>query len=254
MPHLHEDMMASRIPGLARAAWPWALLVAMGTLLIWRPAWFEVLGVGVLAVGVIIFVLVLAIYGFAWLAPARAKKAGITQSEASFVGQEHAGSRLRMIELPDATCRVELSLGYYALSFLALGVGGPGLVAMFLANGAVSDLRHPMMIFAALFSIGLCLLLAYLLFVYVFRRPSLTIAPGEVVLRRGRREVKRFDRRDIAELRKDVRVYDDEGNEARCYILVARASDGSNNRLAASGRQEDIDRIAARMRLLLGLR
>jgi hypothetical protein len=54
-------MMAGRILGLARGAWPWTLFVAMGALLVWRPAWFEVLGVGVLAVGVIIFVLLLAI-------------------------------------------------------------------------------------------------------------------------------------------------------------------------------------------------
>jgi hypothetical protein len=248
--------MAGRTSGQARAAWPWFLFVAMGALLIWRPAWFEMLGAGVLVVAAIIFfVLVLAAYGFAWLAPARAKKAGITLSDVSFVGQEHAGSRLRMIAAPGAACRVELSRRHYALSFLALGVGGPGLVAMFLANGAVSDLRHPIMIFAALFSLGLCALLAYLLFVYVFRRPSLTMAPGAVVLRRGRREVKRFDRRDISELRNDMRVYcDNDDNEARCYILVAHTSDGSDHRLAASGRRQDIDQIAARMRLLLGLR
>lgn len=249
--------MAGRISGAGRRAWPWFLFVAVGALLIWRPAWFEALGAGVLVVGaIIVFVIVLALYGFAWLAPARARKAGITLSEVSFVGQEHAGSRLRMIEAPDATCRVELSRGDYVLRFLALGGGGgPGLVALFLANGALSDLRHPMMIFATLFSLALCTLLAHLLFVYVFRRPSLTMAPGEVVLRKGRRKVKSYERRDIAELRSDMHLYrDSEGDEARCYILVAHASDGSDHRLAASGCREDIDQIAARMRLLLGLR
>jgi hypothetical protein len=246
--------MASRVAGRARVS-PWIVIVAMGALLVWRPAWFEMLGAGVLVLAAIFFALVLAIYGFAWLAPARANKVGITLSEISFVGQEHAGSRLRMIEAPDGTCRIEVSRGNYALSFLALAAGGPGLVALFAVNGTASDLRHPMMIFAALFSLGLCLLLAWQLFVYVFRRPSLAAAPDEVVLRRGRREIRKFGRRNIAELRNDERVYlDDEGTEARCYILVARSSDGSAHRLAASGRRDDIEQIAARMRSLLGLR
>jgi hypothetical protein len=239
---------------MARRAWPWALLLATGALLIWRPAWFEVLGAGVLVVAVIIFAPLLAIYAFARYAPGRAGQAGITIAQVSFVGQEHASSRLRVIEAPDAI-RVELSRGLYALSFGALGVGGPGLIAMFLANGAASDLRHPMMIFAALFSIGLSILLVYLLYVYLFRRPSLTMAPGFVVLRQGRREIERLGRDDIAELRRETHLYLDDGDhEARCYILVAQTRDGSERRLLASGREDEIDRIAARMRSLLGLR
>ena len=180
---------------------------------------------------------------------------GSSIDQVSFVGREHASSRLRVIEAPDASCRVELSRGLYALSFGALGVGGPGLIAMFVANGAASDLRHPLMIFMALFSLGLSILLVHLLYVYLFRRPSLTMAPGLVVLRRGRREIERFGRDDIAELRRETRVYlDDDDPEARCYVLVARTRDGSERRLVAAGREEEIDRIAVRMRVLLGLR
>jgi hypothetical protein len=148
-----------------------------------------------------------------------------------------------------------MSRGHYAVSFAALGVAGPGMVALFLARGATSDLRHPMMMFAAAFTLGMSALLACLLFVYVFRRPSLTMAPGEVVLRRGRSAHMRLGRADIAGLRSDTHIYrDNDGNAARCYILIARASDGSDKRLAASGRLEEIERIAGRMRLLLGLR
>lgn len=247
--------MTGRIAGRGHATGPWAVLLAMGALLIWRPAWFEMLGAGVVGVAALVFVLALASYGFVRLAPARAKRAGITLSDISFVGQEHASCRLRMIETPDATCRVELSRGIYALRFLALGAGGPGLVVLFAANGQASELRHPMMIFGALFSLGLCVLLVRQLYIWVLRRPSLTLTPDQVVLRRGRREIMRFGRRDIAELRDEVRVYlDDDGAEARCYVLVARLRDGSEHRLAASGRRDDIERISARMRSVLGLR
>ena len=248
--------MAHRFAEPARRTWRWALpIVAIGALLIWRPGWFEVLGVVVLGFGVVVFVLMLAVYAFAVLAPGCAGRAGIRLSQVSFVGHEHAGSRLRIIEEPDGACRIEVSRGHYAVSFAALGVAGPGMVAMFRANGAISDLRHPMMIFAAAFTLGMCALLAYLLFVYVFRRPSLSIAPGEVVLRRGRSAHMRLGRADIAGLRSDTHIYrDNDGNEARCYVLIARAGDGSNKRLAASGRVEEIDQIAARIRLLLGLR
>jgi hypothetical protein len=248
--------MAHSFAEPARRRWLWALpLAATAALLIWRPGWFVALGIGVLGCGGVVLVLMLAIYAFALLAPERARRAGIRVADVSFVGQEHASTRLRMIEQPGGACRIEMSRGYYAVSFAALGVAGPGMVALFLARGAISDMRHPMMMFAAAFTLGMCALLAYLLFVYVFRQPSLTMAPGEVVLRRGRSEHARLGRADVAELRSDPHIYrDNDGNEARCYVLVAGASDGSDKRLAASGRLEEIERIAGRMRLLLGLR
>src|SRR6202023_25399 len=63
---VQEDRMAHRFAEPARRTWRWALpIVAIGALLIWRPGWFEVLGVVVLGFGVVVFVLMLAVYAFA---------------------------------------------------------------------------------------------------------------------------------------------------------------------------------------------
>jgi hypothetical protein len=237
---------------LAGGAWPLAALLI--ALLIWRPGWFLALGLGLAAIAATILVLALAVYAFAMLAPERAKKAGIRLSEVSFVGKEHASSRLCMIDGPNGTCNIELSRGHYAVVFLALAAGGPGLLAMFIVKLPVSDIYNPMVIFAVTFSISLCILLAYQVFIYVFQRPSLKMEPGAVVLCSGRSEVKRFCGADIAGLRIETRLYyDEDGGERRYNLLIARLSDGSDKRLLATGRHEEIEQIAARMRLLLDL-
>ena len=241
-----------RSASLAGGAWPAAALLI--ALLIWRPGWFLALGFGLAAIAAITLLLALAVYAFAVLAPERAKKAGFSLSEVSFLGKEHAGSRLCMIEGPNEICRVEQSPGYYAVVFLALAAGGPGLLVMFIVNSSISDFYNPMNIFVVTFSIVLCILLAWQIFIYVFQKPSVKVEPGAVVLCSGRREVKRFCRTDVAELRVEARLYyDEDGSEARYNVLVARLSDGSEKRLLASGRREEIEQIAARMRFLLEL-
>jgi hypothetical protein len=237
---------------LTGGAWPTAALLI--ALLIWRPGWFLALGLGLAAIAATILLLALAVYAFAMLAPERAKKAGIRLSEVSFLGKEHAGSRLCVIEGLNETSRVEQSPGYYAVVFLALAAGGPGLLAMFIVKMPISDIYNPMIIFAVIFSIALCILLAYQIFIYVFQRPSVKMEPGAVVLCSGRREVKRFCRTDIAGLRIETRLYyDEDGSEARYNVLVARLSDGSEKRLLASGPRKEIEQIVARMRFLLDL-
>ena len=228
-----------------------ALLIA---LLVFRPDWFFVLGLGVAAIAATILLLGLAVYAFAGLAPVSAKKAGIRISDTCFVGKEHSSSRLRVIDGPNETCHIELSRGHYAIVFVALAVGGPGLLAVFIVRSSIYDLYNPGGIFAVTFSISLCILLASQVFVYVFQRPSLKMEPGAVILCRGRKEVKRFREADVTGVRIETCLYyGEDGSEARYNLLTARLSDGSEKRLLAAGRHEEIEQIAARMRLLLNL-
>jgi len=233
---------------------PFALMIAVGLLFATHPAAIRYVGVGIMVIVVGGFALILGAYAFVYAAPGRAKRAGFTLGDASFVGYDEGNARLRVIEEGNAACRVEMSRGYYAIVFAALAVAGPGLLAGLLANGRTDQWRNPMMVLTALFALGLCALLARMGFVTLFRRPSVWMAPGLVALRRGRVEVRRFTRKDIDGVSVDEHLYvNSNGHQERSAMLVARLSDGTTKRLLASNRQDDVERIAARMRFLLGL-
>jgi hypothetical protein len=159
-----------------------------------------------------------------------------------------------VIEEGNAACRVELTRGYYAITFVALAVAGPGLLAALLANGRSGQWGNPMMVVTSLFALGLCALLVRIVYDFLFRRPSLRMAPNAVELRRGPTVVSRFTRKDIEGLSVDEHLYvNSDGDQERSSILVAQLSDGTTKRLVVSRRQEDVEPIAERMRFLLGL-
>ena len=234
--------------------WPLAFLVAMGLLFTTHPAMIRYVGVGLVVFVVSVFALIFGAYAFVFSAPQRAKRAGFTLSDSSFVGYDEGNTRLRVIEEGNAACRVEMTRGYYAIVFVALAVAGPGLLAALLANGRTGPWANPMIVFTSLFAIGLCVLLVKIVYDFLFRRPSMRMAPNIVELRRGQRLVSRYARKDIEGLSVDEHLYlDAHGGEERSAILVAHLSDGTTKRLVASYRQDDVDAIAQRMRFLLGL-
>jgi hypothetical protein len=238
-----------------RALLPVAFLGGMGFLFTTHPAAIRYFGVGMVVFAVAVFGLILAAYAFVYAAPQRAKRAGFTLSDASYVGYDEGNTRLSLIEEGGAACRVEMTRGYYALSVVALSLGGPGLLLGLLANPRPGQWANPMMIFAALFSVGLSVLLAWTIATYLFRRPSLRMEPGVVAFRRGRSEVRRFTRKDIEDLSVDDHRYvNSEGGAMRSAILVAHLADGSTKRLVASRNSGEVEEIAKRMRFLLGLR
>jgi hypothetical protein len=219
-----------------------------------HPAMIRYLGAGLVVFVVAGFALILAAYAFVFLAPRRAKRAGFTLSDSSFVGYDEGNTRLRVMEEGNAACRVEMTLGYYAIALAALAVGGPGLLAALLTNERIGHWANPMIVFALLFSIGLSALLVKMAYDFLFRRPSMRVAPNLIELRRGQRLVSRFLRQDIEGVSVDEHLFlNSHGHEDRSAILVAHLSDGTTKRLVASYRQEDVDAIAQRMRFLLGL-
>jgi hypothetical protein len=240
--------------GGVRRFWPLALIVAMGLLFTTNPAMIRYVGAGLVVFVVSAFALIFGAYAFVFIAPQRAKRAGFTLSDLSFVGYDEGNTRLRVIEEGNAACRVEMTRGYYTIAFVALVVAGPGLLAAIFTNGRTGQWGNPMMIFTSLFALGLCALLVRTVYEFLFRRPSLRMAPNVVELRRGSKAVSRFTHKDIEGLNVDEHLYlNSDGHQDRSAILVAQLSDGTTKRLVASRRQEDVDAIAQRMRLLLGL-
>ena len=151
---------------------PLAFLVAMGLLFTTHPAMIRYLGAGLVVFVVSAFVLIFGAYAFVFSAPQRAKRAGFTLSDASFVGYDEGNTRIRVIEEGNAACRVEMTRGYYAIMLVALAVAGPGLLAALLSNGRTGEWGNPMMALTALFALGLCALLARNVDQFLFRRPS----------------------------------------------------------------------------------
>jgi hypothetical protein len=242
--------------GGVRRFWPLALMVVTGLLFTTHPAMIRYVGAGLVVFVVSAFALIFGAYAFVLSAPQRAKRAGFTLSDASFVGYDEGNTRLRVIEEGNAACRVEMTRGYYAIVFLALAAAGPGLLAALLLHpdGRTGQWGNPMIVVTSLFALGLCALLVRIVYDFLFRRPSMRMAPNVVELRRGRTVVSRFTRKDIQGVSVDERLYvSSHGHQERSAILVAQLSDGTTKRLVASGRQEDVDAIAKRMRFLLGL-
>jgi hypothetical protein len=243
----------SRGGGLRRL-WPLALMVATGLLFTTHPAMIRYVGAGLVVFVVCVFALIFGAYAFVLSAPQRAKRAGFTLSDTSFVGYDEGNTRLRVIEEGNAVCRVEMTRGYYAIMFVALAVAGPGFLAALLSGGRTSQWGNPMMVVTSLFALGLCALLVRIVYDFLFRRPSVRMAPNVVELRRGRKLVSQFTRKDIEGLSVDEHFYTNpHGHQEHSAILVAQLSDGKTKRLVASRRQEDVDAIAKRMRFLLGL-
>jgi hypothetical protein len=239
--------------GLPRL-WPLAFMVAAALLFTTHPGMIRYLGAGLVVFVVSVFALIFAAYAFVLAAPQRAKRAGFTLSDASFVGYDEGNTRLRVIEEGSAGCRVEMTRGYYGIMFVALAVAGPGLLAALLFNQRTGQWGNPMMVLTGLFALGLCALLVRNAHEFLFRRPSLRIAPNVVELRRGPTVVSRFTRKDIEGLSVDEHLYvNSDGHQERSSILVAQLSDGTTKRLVVSRRQEDVEPIAERMRFLLGL-
>ncbi len=233
-----------------------ALLVGMALLFTAHPAMIRYLGAGLVVFVVAGFALILAAYAFVFLAPRRAKRAGFTLSDSSFVGYDEGNTRLRVIEEGNAACRVEMTLGYYAIAFDRSRGWRPRA-----ACGAAyqrADRVHwanPMIAFALLFSIGLSALLIKM----VLRFPV-----SSAVDARGAKPRSSFAAakgwsvdsfaKDIEGLSVDEHLFlNSHGDEDRSAILVAHLIDGTTKRLVASYRQQDVDAIAQRMRFLLGL-
>ena len=161
--------------GAVRRFWPLALMVAVALLVTTHPAMIRYVGAGLIVFVVSVFALILGAYAFVLSAPQRAKRAGFTLSDASFVGYDEGNTRLRVIEEGDAACRVEMTRGYYAIMFVALAVAGPGLLAALFANGRTAQWGNPMMVLTALFALGFCALLVRNAYEFLFRRASVRI-------------------------------------------------------------------------------
>lgn len=241
--------------GGLRRLWPLAFMVAAGLLFTTHPGVIRHVGAGFVVFVVSVFALIFAAYAFVLAAPQRAKRAGFTLSDASFVGYDEGNARLRMIEEGNAACPVEMTRGYYGIMFVALAVAGPGLLAALLFNERTGQWGNPMMVLTSLFALGLCALLVRNAYEFLFRRPSLRMAPNVVELRRGRTVVSQFRRKDIEGLSVDEHLYvSSHRHQERSSILVAQLSDGTTKRLVVSRRLEDVEAIATRMRFLLGVR
>lgn len=240
--------------GGVRRFWPAALMVAMGLLVATHPAMIRYVGAGLVVFVVSVFALIFGAYAFVFFAPQRAKRAGFTLSDASFVGYDEGNTRLRLVEEGNSACRVEMTRAYYAIVFVALAAAGPGLLTALLFNGRTGQWGNPMMIVTSAFALGLSALLVKTVREFLFRRPSMRVAPNVVELCRGGTVVSRFTNKDINALGVDDHLYtDSHGHQEHSAILVAHLNDGTTKRLVASSRREEVDAIAKRMRFLLGL-
>lgn len=237
-----------------------ALFLALAVLLFIRPDLFQLVVNAIFAFVWLLIVPIVALILWVLVEPQSAARYGITvhqKPSLGFVGSAGVGTRLRVVEAPGATIRVEWSRTNYVVVLVLLAAFGPGIGFVLALRQGSHPVPLPILAVVSTLAVMASVLLAVWAVKAFRKRPALEVSRDAIVLICGPQVERRIAQRDIDGLRIEPHTYvsHDEGSttEHANFILTARLVDGSDVRLCISDSRPQIESLIATMRTRLFL-